>query len=163
MSKIKQTADPSLYSPLAWVVREERRGVYEVTNAVTGDVLWITAFPDGSYRAHNERTDATYEIDNMLGCSCPAWERLMRQGRLCCKHSAAVISCEGFIALSDREAAAAAKKAAWEAEREQRRQAIEASLAADPELVAKYASRRRTADAWVAAAEAVVEEMEVAA
>jgi hypothetical protein len=159
MSKIKQTADPSLYSPLCWVVREERRGVYEVENAVTGDILRVVSFSDGSYRVYNERTDATYDVDEMLGCSCPAWEHLMRQGRLCCKHSAAVISLEGFIALSDREAAAAAKKAAWEAEREQRRQAIEAGIAADPELVAKYASRRRTADAWVAAAEAVVEKV----
>jgi Flp pilus assembly protein protease CpaA len=69
--------------------------------------------------------------------------------------SAAVISLEGFIALSDREAAAAAKKAAWEAERTARRTAIEAGIAADPGLVAKYASRRRTQEAWCEAAEAV--------
>jgi hypothetical protein len=47
------------------------------------------------------------------------------------------------------------RKATWGAERAARRTATLAHLAADPDLAAKYASRRRTQEGWVAATEAV--------
>jgi hypothetical protein len=147
--------DPQTYSPYSWLVSEERQGVYIARNTIDGRELRVITYPSGEFRTFSEDTERVANVDQMLGCDCEDFEnRALAFGRLC-RHGSACCAVEACVALSEREAAAAAKKAAWEAEREQRRTAIEASLAADPELVAKYASRRRTADAWCEAAEAV--------
>jgi hypothetical protein len=98
---IRQKVDQSLYQPRAWEVLELRPGRYRAECA--GERLWISAYASGEYRVYNERTDATYDVDAMLGCSCPSWERRRAAGENCCKHTAAIISREARVALGDRD------------------------------------------------------------